>query len=155
MPPAELTETNARIKAAPVAAAHPDAVVLGADTLVFLDSEPLGKPVDLADAEAMLARLVGKTHQVITGVALLRGDAAHALHAVTDVTFRPLTRAGIRRYLSLIQPLDKAGAYAAQEHGEEIIARTAGSYTNVVGLPMDEVGAALADRFGIHPAPAP
>jgi len=154
LPPAELTETNAQIKATPIAAAHPDAVVLGADTLVFLDGEPLGKPADMAEAESMLGRLVGNTHQVITGVALIKGDTTHVLHAVTDVTFRPLSEDGIKHYLSLIEPLDKAGAYAAQEHGEEIIERSDGSYTNVVGLPMDEVKAALAKQFDIAPTSA-
>ena len=151
--PPELTETNARIKATPVAVEHPEAVVLGADTLVFLDGEPLGKPTDMAEAEAMLARLVGKTHQVCTGVALLQSDAAHTFHVITEVTFKPLSPEEIRAYLALINPLDKAGAYAAQEHGEKIISTTAGSFTNVIGLPMDDVKTALAEHFGILPVP--
>ena len=149
-PPA-LTETNAKIKATPIADQHPDAVVLGADTLVFLDNEPLGKPSDMAEAEAMASRLVGKTHQVCTGVAFIHSGATYSFHAITDVTFKALTEAEIKSYLTLINPLDKAGAYAAQEHGEKIIERTDGSYTNVVGLPMDEVKAALADHFDITP----
>jgi septum formation protein len=149
--PPVLTETNAVIKATPIAELHPDAVVLGSDTLVFLDSEPLGKPDDMRAAEAMLARLVGKTHQVCTGVALIQNGSPHAFHAITDVTFKALTEAEINTYLSLINPLDKAGAYAAQEHGEKIIAETRGSFTNVIGLPMDEVKATLAERFDIRP----
>ncbi len=149
--PSQLTETNAMIKAAPVAGAHREAVVIGADTLVFLDDEPLGKPADMAAAEAMLARLVGKTHQVCTGVALMRYGTAHTFHATTDVTFKPLSPEEIRDYLSLIDPLDKAGAYAAQEHGERIIAATRGSFTNVIGLPMDELQTQLATHFDIHP----
>ena len=90
--PGELTETNARIKATPIAATRPDAVVIGADTLVFLGREPLGKPADMAEAEAMLDRLVGRTHQVCTGVAILAdgGNRRECFHVLTDVTFRPL-----------------------------------------------------------------
>lgn len=148
--PQQLTETNAAIKATPIAKDHPEAVTIGADTLVFLDGEPLGKPKDMADAEAMVGRLVGKTHQVCTGVALLNGDTTHTFHVLTDVTFKALSTAEIRDYLGLINPLDKAGAYAAQEHGEKIIAETRGSFTNVIGLPMDEVTAELQTRFGIQ-----
>jgi len=149
----QLTENNATLKAESISLTNPDAVVIGADTLVFLESEPLGKPDSLSNAEAMLTRLLGKTHQVCTGVALLQGNPAnrYCFHVITDVTFRALNPEELRSYLALIDPLDKAGGYAAQEHGEKIIARTKGSYTNVVGLPMDELAGHLADKFDIHP----
>lgn len=144
-PPA-LTEFNARAKAQAISTRHPQSTVIGADTLVFIDGEPLGKPRDMAEAEAMLQRLVGRTHQVCTGVCLCRADAAKCVtfHAVTDVTFHMLTLPEIRAYHAKIDPLDKAGAYAAQDHGKEIIRGTSGSWTNIVGLPMDELKAQLA-----------
>lgn len=149
----QLTEGNAMLKASAISSANPDAVVIGADTLVFLGSEPLGKPDSLSAAEAMLTRMLGKTHRVCTGVAILQGGPAtrHAFHVMTDVTFKPLNPGELRAYLKLINPLDKAGGYAAQEHGEKIIANISGSYTNVVGLPMDELAAHLSDKFDIRP----
>jgi septum formation protein len=143
--PAELTLFNARLKARATAEVRPEALVLGADTLVYLGSEPLGKPVDLDEAFSMLQRLVGRCHTVCTGVCLMWAGGAEmeTFHVLTEVEFRPLSDAEIRRYLSLINPLDKAGSYAAQEHGEVIIASTTGSWTNVVGLPMEATTAAL------------
>ena len=151
--PQQLTGNNAMLKAKSISSSNPDAVVIGADTLVFLESEPLGKPDSLSHAEAMLTRLLGKTHQVCTGVALLQGNPAtrYSFHVITDVSFRTLNPEALRSYLALIDPLDKAGGYAAQEHGEKIIAKTSGSYTNVVGLPMDELASHLADKFDIRP----
>ena len=153
MPARQLTEGNAMMKADIVSRANPDAVVIGADTLVFLGSEPLGKPDNLSVAEAMLTRLLGKTHQVCTGVAILKGNpiTRHTFHVMTDVTFKPLNPGELHSYLKLIDPLDKAGGYAAQEHGEKIIASISGSYTNVVGLPMDELTVNLSDKFDIRP----
>ncbi|MEM0896739.1 MAG: nucleoside triphosphate pyrophosphatase [Verrucomicrobiota bacterium] len=145
MAPWALTEENARLKASDIAARNPDAVVIGADTLVFLEGEPIGKPRDMVEAERMLGRLVGKTHQVCTGVCLAHptGDISRTFHEITDVTFRPLRGEQIREYLEMIDPLDKAGAYAAQDHGEFIIETTVGSWTNVVGLPMEKLGEVL------------
>ena len=144
--PQELCQMNAHRKARAVAKRIPDALVLGADTLVFLDGEIMGKPGDLADARRMLAQLQGRTHQVVTGVSLihLRGHRARLFAASTDVTFRPLTAAQIGNYLSRMNPLDKAGAYAIQEHGDLIVSEISGSYSNVVGLPVERVGAELA-----------
>lgn len=147
--PQALTEHNARAKAQAVSDLHPGTTVIGADTLVFIDCEPLGKPRDMEEAEAMLLRLVGRTHQVCTGVCLCRGGGAAkcvTFHALTDVTFHDLDLPGIRAYHAKIDPLDKAGAYAAQDHGKEIIRETRGSWTNIVGLPMDELRAEL-ERF--------
>jgi septum formation protein len=149
----QLTEGNAMLKASAVSNANPDAIVIGADTLVFLGSEPLGKPDNLPAAEAMLTRMLGKTHQVCTGVAILKGApiARQIFHVMTEVTFKPLSPGELSAYLALINPLDKAGGYAAQEYGEKIIASISGSYTNVVGLPMDELSVSLSDKFDIRP----
>jgi septum formation protein len=108
---AGLCEENARLKAAAVAALHPDAVVIGADTLVFLDGEPLGKPKDMAAAAGMLRRLSGCVHDVCTGVCIAGpGDSLRTLHAVTEVVFRRLDEETIQAYLAKTSPLDKAGA---------------------------------------------
>ena len=137
--PPELTCANAKLKALTVSQQHPKATVLGADTLVYVDGEPLGKPVDMTEAVAMLQRLVGRSHQVCTGVALCRQAPALEVrfHVITNVTFHPLTKQEIESYLAKINPLDKAGGYAAQDHGSDIIANIKGSWTNVVGLPME------------------
>lgn len=139
--PREVCLLNAWRKAHAVAKQHRDALVLAADTLVFLDREILAKPADLTDAERMLARLAGRTHQVVTGVCLLhqRAHRQRLFAETTDVTFPPLDAARIRRYLAKVNPLDKAGAYAIQEHGPEIVESLDGSLTNVVGLPLDRL----------------
>lgn len=139
----DLTVENARRKACLVAREHPEAVVLGADTLVFIDNEPLAKPADLNEARTMLRRLSGRTHHVCTGVAIAQGDDLHTLAVITHVTFKLLTEAIIDRYLEAVHVLDKAGAYAVQEHGDMIVERVEGSRTNVIGLPIDEVSAVL------------
>jgi len=144
--PRELCQLNAHRKSRAVAKKIPDALVLGADTLVFLDGEILGKPRDLADARRMLAALQGHTHQVVTGVSLihLRRHRERLFAVSTDVTFRVLTTGQIDEYLSKMNPLDKAGAYAIQEHGDLIVSEISGSYSNVVGLPVERVGTELA-----------
>ncbi len=139
----EMAQINAYRKARVVAKKHPDALVLGADTLVYLDRETklFGKPASTSDAARMLAELQGRVHAVITGVCLLhlRGHRQSVFAEWTDVKFHPLTNRQIREYLALINPLDKAGAYARQEHGERIVAEISGSYSNVVGLPVERV----------------
>ena len=144
--PLEICQLNAHRKARAVARQNPDALVLGADTLVFLEREILGKPRNLAEAKQMLTKLQGRTHQVVTGVSLihLRGHRERLFAVSTDVTFRPLTAVQIGNYLSRMNPLDKAGAYAIQEHGDLIVSEISGSYSNVVGLPVERVGAELA-----------
>ncbi len=142
----ELVRRNAVLKAQAIAGRFPESIVIGSDTLVALDGVALGKPKDLDEAFGMLSRLVGRTHIVLTGVCLIRAsDGVEKLFVEeTRVTFRPLGPDQIRRYLGMIHPLDKAGSYAAQEHGDFIIERTEGSWTNVVGLPMEKLAAALA-----------
>ena len=143
--PLEVCQLNAHRKARAVAKKVPDALVLGADTLVFRDSEILGKPRNLAEAERMLSRLQGRTHQVVTGVCLmhLRKHEERIFAVSTDVLFHPLTPRQIRDYLAKIQPLDKAGAYAIQDYGELIVSEISGSYSNVVGLPVEKLRAEL------------
>ncbi len=144
--PLEVCQLNAHRKARAVAKKIPDALVLGSDTLVFLDNEILGKPRDLADARRMLARLQNRTHQVVTGVSLihLRAHRERIFAVSTDVLFHPLDDQQIRAYLAKINPLDKAGAYALQEFGELIISEISGSYSNVVGLPVERLRSELA-----------
>jgi septum formation protein len=139
--PHEVCQLNAHRKARAVAKKIPDALVLGADTLVFLKREIFGKPRTLNEAKQMLAKLQGRTHQVVTGVCLmhLRTHRERIFAISTDVTFHPLTDGQIGDYLSKMNPLDKAGAYAIQEHGDKIIAEISGSYSNVVGLPVERV----------------
>ncbi|MBW8863534.1 MAG: septum formation protein Maf [Verrucomicrobia bacterium] len=144
--PLEVCQLNAHRKARAVAKQHPDALVLGADTLVFLGNKIYGKPRNLSDARRMLWELQGKTHQVVTGVSLihLRRHQEKIFAASTDVLFHPLTRGQIKNYLAKINPLDKAGAYAIQERGELIVAEISGSFSNVVGLPVEQLRAALS-----------
>ena len=143
--PREVCQLNAHRKARAVAKKFPGSLVLGADTLVFLNRKIFGKPRSLADAEKMISELQGKTHQVVTGVSLicLRQKREVVFSVSTDVTFHPLNRTQVRRYLSQINPLDKAGAYAVQQHGELIIAELSGSFSNVVGLPVEALRAEL------------
>ena len=139
--PFEVCQLNARRKARAVAKKNPDSLVLGADTLVFLDGEIMGKPASPADAERMLTRLQGRTHQVVTGISLihLRAHRERIFAVGTEVMFHPLDAGQIRDYLAKVNPLDKAGAYAIQEHGDLIISEISGSYSNVVGLPVERL----------------
>ncbi|MBV9105850.1 MAG: septum formation protein Maf [Verrucomicrobia bacterium] len=148
----ELTRFNAKLKAGAVAAVYPDAVILGADTVVALGGEIFGKPRNFDDASRMLQQLVGKTHEVVTGIALLEGNIGRiTLRAVySTVTLRSLSSDEIEAYLRSVNPLDKAGAYAAQNSENAIIERIKGSFTNVVGLPMELIGSLLRCA-GIHP----
>jgi septum formation protein len=139
--PFEVCQLNARRKARAVAKKNPDSLVLGADTLVFLDGEIMGKPASRADAERMLTQLQGRTHQVVTGISLihLRAHRERIFAESTDVMFHLLDTGQIRDYLAKVNPLDKAGAYAIQEHGDLIISEMSGSYSNVVGLPVERL----------------
>lgn len=147
--PREIVLRNARAKAQAVARKHPDALVLGVDTEVIFEGEVFGKPADLEAALAMVQRLTGRTHEVCSGVWLIHAAAARERGFVerTRVHFHRRTEAQLRAYHARIGPLDKAGAYAAQDDHGELIARVEGSYTNVIGLPMEALVAALADFF--------
>ena len=150
----ELTVWNAIRKGVSVARAYPDKLVLAADTLVALDDEIIGKPADLKQATQILWRLSGRTHEVCSAVFICRlsSGASRTFHDISRVRFRRLSSATIENYVAKVNPLDKAGAYAAQGSGAEIIAKIDGSYTNVVGLPMEKTVTALA-KFGIQPQP--
>ena len=152
----ELTLWNARRKAEQVAHLYPEAVVLGADTLVALDGQVIGKPRDLREAALILRRLSGHVHEVCSAVSLhhLALARSTSFHEISRVRFRPLNKQKIDNYLAKVNPLDKAGAYAAQGHGAVIIADIQGSFTNVVGLPMERTIAQLR-QFGIKPRRVP
>lgn len=141
----EIAQVNAYRKARAVAKKFPDALVLGADTLVYLETLLMGKPGSLEHAYEMLEKLQGRTHEVVTAVCLLnlRNHRQRIFTEVTNVTFRPLDSVKIRRYLTKVNPLDKAGAYAIQEEGDLIVEKIAGSYSNVVGLPVERLQAEL------------
>jgi septum formation protein len=149
--PCGLAVANAELKAMTIALAQPDKVVLGADTIVVFEGEIFGKPRDLAHAVEMLSRLSGHVHEVITGVCLVEWGrrAMVKFHETTRVRFRDLTAEEIQSYLASIDPLDKAGAYAAQEDEGRIIECVEGSFSNVVGLPLERTLEALAANFSI------
>lgn len=148
--PRVMVARNSALKADHVAARRPQAWVLGADTTVFIDGHALNKPADLAEAQAMLRRLSGRAHTVFTGVALRHSSRGvrEDFGVASEVVFRPLSDADIEAYLARVHVLDKAGAYAIQEHGEMLVAERRGSLTNIVGLPVDEVADALR-RHGV------
>jgi len=148
--PRRLCELNAERKALLVAERYPDHLVLGADTVVFLDNLSLAKPADLDDARRMLGRLSGRVHEVITGVCLVHKSAnrLRLFAEVTRVKFRTLTPEVIEDYLGRVHVLDKAGAYAAQDHGHLILDAMEGSLANVVGLPVESLRIALAHWIG-------
>jgi septum formation protein len=123
------------------------AIVLGADTVVVCDGEVMGKPADPADAERMLLLLSGRTHHVVTGVAVVWGSSASPAVEVaaelTQVTMRTLSPGEVSRYVASGEPMDKAGAYAIQGYAGRWIPRISGCYFNVVGLPLALVAALL------------
>ena len=139
--PVESCLLNAYRKARVIAKRFPDALVVGADTEVCLGRRVFGKPRDREDAQRMLAELAGRTHLVITGVCLLhlRRHQQPLFADITRVTFKQLDAPEISDYLDRINPLDKAGAYAIQENGDMIVERAEGSFSNVVGLPVERL----------------
>jgi septum formation protein len=148
----ELTLWNAIRKGMSVAQCNPDSVVLAADTLVGLDHRLIGKPADFVEAARMLQRLSGRTHEVCSAAVIYHQNSGRSaiFRDVSRVRFRRLNKVMIENYLAKNNPLDKAGAYAAQGSGAEIIANITGSFTNVVGLPMEKTIKGLA-KFGIPP----
>jgi septum formation protein len=137
--PRVMVAVNAAMKAEWVAERYPDAIVLGADTTVFIDGHALNKPASVAEARAMLRRLSGRTHTVFTGLAVRRKSDGLKIDegVASDVSFNSLDDATIEDYLRRVHTLDKAGGYAIQEHGELIVKEYRGSLTNIVGLPME------------------
>ena len=137
-PPEVAAERLARLKAGAACGRGGDALVLGADTVVAVGAETLGKPADEADARRMLRLLGGKWHEVLTGVALVRAETKEVLvaHERTRVRFAAMTDTEIDRYVATGEPADKAGAYAVQGRAALFIEEIEGDYWNVVGLPV-------------------
>jgi len=137
MPGVEVPEFLARKKALAVAEHYPGRCILAADTVVLLGEEILGKPAGLAEAKAMLAKLSGRMHRVVTGVCLLAEGQLFSFSETTEVYFRPLLEQQIEAYVEQYRPLDKAGSYAIQEYiGIVGIEKIVGDYYNVMGLPV-------------------
>ena len=134
--PADYVKTLALQKAQPVADLHPQDCVIGADTIVYLEGDILGKPHTPEVAQAYLTRMQGKSHVVFTGVAVLKGGKADVRHCETKVTFAPMTQREIEAYVATGEPLDKAGAYGVQGPGAIFVERVEGNYFNVIGLPL-------------------
>jgi septum formation protein len=145
--PAELVRTHARGKAESVADFAEGRPVLGVDTAVVIDGAPLGKPGDAAEAEAMLDRLSGRTHQVVSGLCLLTSGWEELEHEVTLVTFRALTARDLAHYVGSYEWEGRAGGYAIQGLGASLVERIEGDYLNVVGLPAALLVRILAKRF--------
>jgi septum formation protein len=147
--PVPHAERLARAKAHTLAARHPEAVVIAADTIVVLDGEILGKPRDADDAEATLGRLSGRTHRVFTAIAVARDGRTESAVEAVDVTFRSLTHREIAEYVRTGEPMDKAGAYGIQGYGATIVERIEGDYFSVMGLGLRRLTELLA-RVGLR-----
>ena len=146
----ELTIANATRKGLAISQVHPHRIVLAADTLVALEGEVIGKPRDLNHARVILRRLSGRTHDVCTGVFIVGPQKKISFAEISQVCFRNLNERGIANYFRVVNPIDKAGAYAAQAAGRSIIASVEGSFTNVIGLPMERTTEVLTE-FGLRP----
>ncbi|MEQ5814486.1 septum formation inhibitor Maf [Marinobacter sp. NFXS11] len=143
-PPEHYVERLAREKALAVSESSPHSLVLGSDTSVVLNGEILGKPSDPADARETLARLSGATHHVMTAVALATAGQCQSTLVITEVSFRPLSSAEIDAYVASGEPMDKAGSYGIQGLGGIFVNELRGSYSAVVGLPLQDTAALLA-----------
>lgn len=148
LPIEKAIEKIATDKALDVFKRHPQAIVIGSDTVVVLDGQVLGKPSDDEDAVRMLKELSGKTHKVITGVCLISDEEKIVFHSSAKVTFYPLEEAQIRNYVSNSLPLDKAGAYGIQDRGALLIKSIDGDYYTIMGLPIAEVNRRLKKMNG-------
>jgi septum formation protein len=134
--PAAHAERLARTKAHTIAGRRPNAVVIAADTIVVVDGDVLGKPRDAAAAHAMLKRLSGRTHTVLTAIAVARAARTESAVESVDVTFRTVTDDEIGSYVATGEPMDKAGAYGIQGYGATIVERVDGDYFSVMGLGL-------------------
>jgi len=123
-------------------------IIIAADTLVYIDGQPLAKPEDTEDAARMLRMLSGRPHTVYTGVAIIKGDVRVTASEKTDVYFRTMTENEILAYIDTGEPMDKAGAYGAQGRGSVFVERVEGEFFNVMGLPLCRLSVMLKD-FGI------
>jgi septum formation protein len=145
--PGEIVLYNARAKCAAVSEHYPQDVILGVDTLVAFEGRVYGKPGDMEEALAMALRLNGRSHEVFSGVWLIRKATGEqrGFIEMTRVHFRHLSTSRLQKYLERIHPLDKAGAYAAQDDNGELIESVEGSFTNVIGLPMERLTEILGE----------
>lgn len=148
--PGEAVQLLAKRKAAMAKEDSGDHIIIGADTIVVLGGQILGKPKDKADAISMLERLSGKTHEVYTGVSIKGGGKDTAFSCVSKVTFYELTHEEILRYVETGEPMDKAGAYGIQGKGLVNIKNINGDFYSVMGLPGAEVARALRE-YGVFP----
>ena len=146
--PEAYCERLARSKAEAIAIDNPEAVVIGADTIVVIDDMVLGKPLDVGDAERMLGMLSGRSHTVMTAVAVTCGIKTVSAVEMVDVTFRPIDADEIKRYVATGEPMDKAGAYGIQGYGATIVRRIDGDYFAVMGLSLVRLVALMAE-FGL------
>jgi septum formation protein len=146
--PKALAVRLATEKARSVALMRPDAVVIGADTVVELDGESLAKPEDAEDARRMLSRLSGKTHEVTTGVCIIQDGGEDAFQVTTEVEFRKLEGLEIEVYVATGEPMDKAGAYAIQGGAKAFVVKVRGSIANVVGFPVEVISGRLGTAEG-------
>ena len=137
--PVQLARENSLLKARDISAKNPEALVLGSDTVVVIDGNTLGKPKNLAEGAEMLRSLSGNWHEVVTGFALMTHDREEVFHETTRVRFKELSESDIADYHAQVQVLDKAGGYAIQDGGEQIIAEVDGCRDNVMGLPVTRV----------------
>ena len=149
--PDKLVMELSRCKAAEVAALHAEAddVVIGADTVVVLDNNVLGKPADAADAKRMLSALSGRSHTVFTGITVIRGGTVLSHAERTEVHFRPLSEDEIDRYIATNEPMDKAGSYGAQGYAALFVEKLEGDFFNVMGLPLCALGN-LLKQLGVN-----
>lgn len=138
-------EYLARLKALDIAEKYPQNTVLGADTLVIIGDEILGKPKDRADAERMLRLLSGNVHKVITGCAVVKNGECRSFSVITEVEFYSLTDTQIEEYINTSEPYDKAGGYGIQAQGSLFVKQIKGDYNNVVGLPVAELNRKLKE----------
>lgn len=148
--PAQLVETLSRQKAAEVAAAHPQALVIAADTVVSVDDHVLGKPASAEQAIEMVTMLSGHSHTVYTGITVQQNGRVCTQHEGTAVRFRTLTPEEIAHYVSTREPMDKAGAYGIQGYGSMLVEEIRGDYYNVMGLPVCRLAQILVE-FGVDP----
>jgi septum formation protein len=139
----------AREKALVIGEKHPDALVVGSDTVVVIDRTVLGKPRDDAEAVSMLMRLQGRTHRVATGIAVAHSDACIAETEIVRVKFRNFDESTAREYVATREPMDKAGAYGIQGYGASLVEWVHGDYFAVMGLPVQRM-IRMFEQMGFH-----
>ena len=137
--PIEVVKSLAFQKANSIAKNHPDDLVIGSDTIVVINNEILGKPKDYEDAVRMLTLLQNNTHQVMTGVSLIKGNYIDTFVDIADVTFNKMTNEDIEKYLNTDKPFDKAGAYGIQDEHANFVQKISGDYYTIMGLPKEKL----------------